>query len=140
MEDFERSDYYEEMADSIMQEEPLLVPICNDGVKIVCVCSDKVKVDENKKAVFAECEKIPPKFKWATNADCMITVYKNNVLYFSEEQKRIMLFRELLKIECDAREGIKRISIRDYDLKDFRCIVERYGANWSRGKELFDEN
>lgn len=138
MEDFRRSEKYEELALSIMAEEPLLVPIYNDNVKIVCIVSDKTKVNENKKPIFAECEKIPEKFKWATNADCMITIYENNISYFNDDMKRIMLYRELLKI-CSSTEGeTKKITFRDYDLKDFRCIIERYGVNWSKEKDLFD--
>ena len=135
---FERSLKYEEVVNDLIENEQLLVMLKAENVKVVCVLSDNVKLDESKRRIYAEVEKIPPKYQWAVTADVMITIYSNNIAFFNEQKRRIVLLRELLKLSVDSTEGKRKVAIRDYDLKDFRCIVDRYGANWDQDDTLFD--
>ena len=67
----------------------------------------------------------------------MITVYTPNTAAFDAKRFRILLFQQLLKITPKEKEG--EFKLRDYDVKDFSLIVDRYGACWYRMPELFDE-
>ena len=139
MENFRRSPAWEEMAAELIENDELLVIQNAMQVKVVCVLSETMKKDARKLPIYAEAEKIPPKYKWATDADAMITIYENNMTTFNEKKKQIALLRELLKITVDEDTGDRKVIIGDYDLQDFRCIVDRYGTNWDQAPTLFDE-
>lgn len=136
---FKRSVTYEELAAELIDTEDCLIILKADEVKVVCVLSDKIAVDKTGRRIYADCEKIPPKFSWATDADCMIIIYEPNLSVLSPGQQRIAILRELLKIQSDSSDGTKKIKIIDYDLQDFRVIVERYGVNWDTEPDLFSE-
>ena len=86
---------------------------------------------------FADCEEVPEKFKWATEAMFMITVFSPNTSFFDAKRIRVLLFQQLLKITPKEKEG--EFKLRDYDVKDFSIIVKRFGADWYKSPELFDE-
>ena len=135
----ERSKRYEEMVKDLIDNEELLVMLKAENARVVCVVSGDRKVDKGNRPIYANIEKIAPKYRWATDADAMITVYLGSMVDFSESKRRIVLLRELLKLVIDDTEGKREVVIKDYDLLDFRCIVERYGANWDQEPTLFDE-
>lgn len=137
MEGFRRNRAFEEVAEALIENDEKLFSLKADEAKVVCILSDKVKLDENKCRVYADIEKIPAKYQWATDADAMITLYEPNIAWFNEEQKKIVILRELLKLLIDTTDNKRKIVIRDYDLKDFRCIVNTYGANWDQTDTLF---
>lgn len=136
---FIRSAVYENMAAELIDTEDCLIMLKSDDVRVVVIMSDKVLLDKNNKRIYADCEKIPAKFMWATDADVMITLYSPNIAVLNEDQKRIAMLRELMKINSDTTEGLKKITIQDYDLKDFKLIVDRYGVNWDKETDLFTE-
>lgn len=136
---FRRSVTYEKVAETLINTEDCLIMLKTEEVKVVCVLSDKVKLDEGRRRIYADCELIPEKFKWATDADCMITLYEPSISsVLSPEQQRIAVLRALMKIKVDTSDIKRKISIIDYDLKDFRAIVERFGVDWDREPTLFD--
>lgn len=135
----ERSAYFEKMTQELIDNEELLVVLKAQNAKVVCVCAADSMQDKGKRVTYATIEKIPPKFSWATDADAMITVYLGSLRGMSEKQKKIVLLRELLKLVIDDDSGNRKIVIKDFDLLDFRCIVERYGVNWDQEPGLFDE-
>lgn len=135
----ERSKYYEKMVQELIDNEELLVMLKAENARVVCVVSGDRKVDKGGRLIYAAIEKIMPKYRWATDADAMITVYLGSMVDFSEEKRKIVLLRELLKLVIDDTEGKREVVIKDYDLLDFRCIVERYGAYWDQQPTLFDE-
>ncbi len=139
MEEFRRAPGYEDLAYSIMDQEPELAVLRAENVKVICVISAAAEKDRNGLKVYAKTEKIPPKYKLLTDADVMITIYENNIMFFDLKQKRIMMLRERLKILIDTGDGKRTVSIRAYDLNDFRQIVAKYGAAWDRERSLFDD-
>ena len=139
MENLRQSPAYDKIVSELMTEKCDFTPLKADSVKVVCLVSDKAEVDRNKRKVYAKTEKIPDKYRLFMDADVMITVYENNVMFFQPEQKRIMIYRELLKIICDTGNGKKEISIRDFDLNDFRTVIDQYGLEWDAEKTLFSK-
>ena len=134
--DFVRDESLEVVIDDLIQTETELIYLRAEKVGVVCLRSDKCKKKDGI-PVFAECEEVPEKFKWATDAMFMITVYSPNTSGFDARRIRILLFQQLLKITPKEKEG--EFKLRDYDVKDFSVIVKRFGANWYRSPELFDE-
>lgn len=134
--DFIRDESLEVIIDDLIQTETELIYLKAGKVGVVCLRSDKCKKKDGI-PVFAECEEVPEKFKWATDAMFMITVYSSNTSGFDIRRIRILLFQQLLKITPKEKEG--EFKLRDYDVKDFSVIVKRFGANWYRSPELFDE-
>jgi len=139
MTELTRSEMYEQMVQDIIDNDELLCMLRASNAKVVCVVSDNVKLDESKRRVYAEIEKIPAKYESFINADAMIIIYTPNIASFSPDKKKVVLLRELLKLSIDETEGKRKIFIGDYDIKDFRCIIQRYGANWDYEATLFDE-
>lgn len=133
--DFTRDKSLEIVVEDLIENEPELIYLKVGKVGVVCLRSDKCKKKDGI-PLFADCEEVPEKFKWATDAKFMITVYTPNISNFDSRRIRILLFQQLLKITPKEKEG--EFKIRDYDVKDFSVIVNRYGAKWFRSPELFD--
>ena len=92
MTEITRSGMYEEMVQDIIDNDELLYMLRASNAKVVCVVSDNVKVDESKRRVYAEIEKIPAKYESFINADAMIIIYTPNIASFSPAKKKIVLF------------------------------------------------
>jgi len=124
------SEEYSEIAAKLIHDEILLTDIRHSDATIVYLSSDKEKKSKGK-AVCGECEKIPDKYKWAIPADFTITIYEPNVVAFTEEQMKILIFHELLHVGIEYRnDGSEAYSIRPHDIEDFRTIIDRFGLDW----------
>lgn len=134
--DFIRDEQLEIIVNDLIAIEPELIYLKAGKVGVVCLRSDKCKKKDGI-PVFADCEEVPEKFKWATEAMFMITVFSPNTSFFDAKRIRVLLFQQLLKITPKEKEG--EFKLRDYDVKDFSVIVKRYGADWYKSPELFDE-
>lgn len=134
--DFIRDEQLEIIVNDLIAVEPELIYLKAGRVGVVCLRSDKCKKKDGI-PVFADCEEVPEKFKWATEAMFMITVFSPNTSFFDAKRIRVLLFQQLLKITPKEKEG--EFKLRDYDVKDFSVIVKRYGADWYKSPELFDE-
>lgn len=134
--DFIRDEKLENIVADLIAIEPELIYLKAGKVGVVCLRSDKCKKKDGI-PVFADCEEVPEKFKWATEAMFMITVFSPNISFFDAKRIRVLLFQQLLKITPKEKEG--EFKLRDYDVKDFSVIVKRYGADWFKSPELFDE-
>lgn len=122
---------YAEIAAKIIEEEPLLTDIANSHATIIYLGSDNPKTGKGK-TIFAECEKVQEKNKWAIPCDFTITVFEPNTTGFTPEQMRILLFHELLHVGIEFTEdGQEKYSIRPHDYEDFKEIIDRYGTEWS---------
>ena len=134
--EFVRDLALEAIVKDLIETESALIYLRAGNAEIVVIKSDKIKRNDGV-PVFADCELIPDKFKWATTAQFMITIYRPNTADFDARRFRILLFQQLLKITPKEKEG--KFKLRDYDVKDFSIIVDRFGANWYRAPGLFDD-
>lgn len=127
----EISEEFAEIGASVIQEEESLVDIRNSLATIVYLTSEQRKMSKGKK-VCAQCERVPDKYKWSIPADYTITVFLPNIEGFSEEQKRILIFHELLHIDIDFdQDGNDIYSVKPHDYEDFKEIIDRFGTDWS---------
>jgi hypothetical protein len=123
---------YAEMAHKIIEEEDALIDIANSHATIVYLGSDNEKKSKGN-LVLGECEKVSDKYKWGIPADFTITVFEKNVIGFTDEQMRILLFHELLHVGIEFMDdGSEKYSIRPHDYEDFKIITDRYGTEWGR--------
>ena len=123
--------HYAEIGADLIQSEPRLIDIRNSEVRIVYLSSELEKV-QNDKVVFAQCEKVPEKYKWAVPADFCIVVFEPNVTNFTERQMRILIFHELLHVGIGVgKEEMETYFVRPHDIEDFRCIIDRFGMDWN---------
>lgn len=123
---------YRVIAEGLIEKEPALAYIKDSRVLITYLESDSTKKDGKDKLVFAECEKVAAKNRWAIHSDFTITVFKNNCVGMSEKQMEILLFHELLHIGVESGpDGEETYSVNQHDLEDFKVIIDRYGTDWA---------
>jgi predicted metallopeptidase len=121
---------YAKIAHDLIETEPLLDNIRQSEVEIVYLSSDMEKKTKGR-LVCGQCEKIDPKYKWAIPCDFTITVFEPNVITFTDEQIKILLFHELLHVGIEfLGDGTEKYSIRPHDVEEFRSIIDRYGLDW----------
>lgn len=120
---------YAEIAQALIDSEEALQYIKESQVSIAYLSSDLKKKDSGR-IVHAQCELVSDKYKWGIPADFMITVFDPNVLGFSDEQMKILLFHELLHINIRYQDGEEKYSINPHDIEDFRYIIDRFGSHW----------
>ena len=122
---------YAEIAKEIIETEESLTDIANSKATIIYLGSDNPQTSKGK-AVCGECERDQDKNKWAIPANYTITVFEPNIVGFSREQLRILLFHELLHIKIDFEEdGSEKYSTKPHDYEDFKEIIDRFGTDWS---------
>lgn len=121
----ELSEKYAEIAHKLIQEEPELEYLKGAPISIAYLASSHAK-KKSGALVYGQCEKVQEKYKWGIPADFTITVFEPNVVEFTEEKLKILIFHELLHIGKDYD------SINPHDLEDFRYIIDRFGAYWDQ--------
>lgn len=77
--------------------------------------------------MFGQCEKIADKYKWGIPCDFTITIFEPNIIGWTDEQLRILIFHELLHVGVDG----DRLFIVPHDLEDFRVIIDEFGVDWN---------
>lgn len=124
------NEHYAEIGFDLIQTEDALEDIRESEVTIVYLSSD-LKKTSNGKAVLGQCEKVADKYKWGLPCDFTITVFEPNVVGFTEEQFRILIFHELLHvgIGCD-KHNTEAYNVKPHDLEDFKLIIDRFGTDW----------
>lgn len=127
----EISEEFAEIGHEVIDNEESLIDLKNSHATIIYLTSENKKMAKGKK-VCAECEKVPDKYKWSVPADFTVTVFLPNIEGFTQEQKRILMFHELLhaNVEFNA-DGSESYSINPHDYEDFKEIIDRYGTEWS---------
>ncbi len=92
---------YQQIAQELIDSEPELEYIKESDVTIVCLSSEHEKKTKEK-IIFGQCEKVAEKYKWGIPADFTITIFEPNVVDFSFDQLRILIFHELLHVGIDG--------------------------------------
>ena len=130
------SESYKKLGQQLIDEMEELAYIKASTVKIAFLVSDQAKT-ESRRPVYAETELIPEKYKWGLDADFAITVYPVNASVFSEKQRAILIFQQLLKIgiNYDDVKDKEKYFLNDYDVNDFDVIINRYGTDWKETQQ-----
>lgn len=84
----------------------------------------------NGKTVFGECRLVKEVYKVYVPYDFLIIIYTPNVAHFTEEQKKILLYHELLHVDFKDKDGEIDFCVKPHDIEDFRAVIDKYGLNW----------
>lgn len=123
---------YEELGIACINKYEELEGLKEHPCSIAYLGSDKQKSSRGM-ITYADCTKIPDKYKWMGEYDFMITVYERNCEGLTDEQMEILMLHELMHIKVDENgDGTATYSIRDHDVQDFNAILERFGLGWNR--------
>ncbi len=114
----------------MIRTEPSLQHILDSQATIVFLSSDCEK-RSNGRLVYAQCERVPWKWKWAVPCDFTVTVFDANVARFTDEQMRILLLHELLHVGIDRDGNEERYFLVPHDVEDFREVIDRFGLEWN---------
>lgn len=126
------NEHYAEIGNELIQSEDALQYIKESEVTIAYLSSDLKKMSNGRK-ILGQCEKVADKYKWGLPCDFTITVFEPNVIGFTEDQFRILIFHELLHvgIGCD-KHNTESYDIIPHDLEDFKLIIDRFGTDWAK--------
>jgi len=125
------SQNFTKIGSELISSEPILKYIKDSNVKITFLSSEHEK-KSNRKVIFAECEKVPDRFKWAVPCDFTITVFEPNVERFTDEQIKVLLIHEMLHIGIELDGNEEKYFHYPHDIEDFRAIIEKYGIDWAQ--------
>lgn len=134
------SEYYQKMGEELIENHPQLVNLYSfvkaDRIKIIYLESDRQKKN-TLGVVQADCEKIPDSKRWAIDADFVVTVYTQNVVRFTEEQKKVLMLHELMHIgvETNDKGNLKKYMV-PHSVQDFFYILKTYGLDWDSDPQL----
>lgn len=120
---------YSKIAKELIETEDALMNIRNSNVQIIFLSSEHEKRTKTK-IIYGQCERVQEKNKWAIPAEFTITIFEPNVIDFTDEQIRILLFHELLHVGIEFKDGFETYSIIPHDLEDFKLIIDRFGTDW----------
>lgn len=120
---------YSKIAKELIETEDALMNIRNSNVQIIFLSSEHEKRTKQK-IIYGQCERVQEKNKWAIPAEFTITIFEPNVIDFTDEQIRILLFHELLHVGIEFKDGYESYSIVPHDLEDFKLIIDRFGTDW----------
>lgn len=118
---------YQEIAQMLIDTMPELEHLRGIDANIILLSSEHEKKTRDRR-VYGQCEKIPSKYKWSIPCEFTITLFEPNIVDFTDEQIRILIFHELLHIGVDG----DNYYIVHHDLEDFRTIIKRYGTDWDQ--------
>lgn len=127
------SEEYAELAEEVIAEYPDLEWIHTTGVGIGFLTSEQEK-KKHGGLVYAECHLVKSIYQPFCPHDFLVIVYLPNVCRFSDEQKRILLYHELLHVGMDEKNGEPVYRIVPHDVEDFMKVIRRYGADWAAGR------
>lgn len=131
MENRRKAPEYQQIATDLIATEPLLDSLKHSEVSICYLASDKEKTSR-RRTVFAECERVPDKWRWACPHDFTITVFEPNAERLDEDQLRILIAHELMHVGVERDGNEETYYTVPHDVEDFRAILDRFGLDWSR--------
>ncbi len=136
----EINEEYAMIAADLINNSPYLEYIRVSKATIIYLSSHQKKTSKGK-IVYAQCERVPEKYKWGIPCDFTITVFEPNIEKMTPDQIKILLYHELLHvgIELDSNTGDETYSVRPHDLEDFKLIITLFGTEWARIRDDAEE-
>lgn len=127
---YEYSPEYEELGLAVMDALPGLWPVRDAGIRIGFLKSWKEK-KTGKKRVLGECVKVPELYVCLLHVDFLVIIYEPNAAGLTMDQKKILLWHELLHIGIEELTGDPVYLVNPHDREEFDPIIERAGLYWS---------
>ena len=123
------SEEYAEIGEELIKNEEILSDITDNEISVIFLSSDLEKKSKGSR-ILGQCEKIPEKYKWGIPCDFTVTLFEPNIVGMSLEQIKILILHELMHIGVDG----DKLYCKNHDITDFKCIIDKYGTDWSEVK------
>ena len=126
---YEFSQEYEELAHAVIDALPELWFIRDAEIRIGFLKSWKEK-KTGRRLVYGECIKLPELYQDLLGYDFFIVIYEANAAALTLNQKKILMWHELLHIGIDDSSGEPRYVVNPHDREEFDSIISRAGLKW----------
>ena len=126
---YEFSQDYEELAHAVIDALPELRFIRDAEIRIGFLRSWKEKKTGHR-LVYGECIKPPELYQDILGYDFLIVIYEANAAALTLNQKKILLWHELLHVGIDESSGEPRYVVNPHDREEFDSIISRAGLRW----------
>ena len=136
MKEYKQDADLDALAKEVFDEHEDLSYIQENGLSICFLLSNEGKLSKGK-MVLGECKKVPDLYVSMTGFDFIVILYEPWIYNFTPEQKKILLYHELLHAEFD--DGKKRIRNHDIVIGEFAEIDSQYGLKWMENHEKKEE-
>ena len=126
---YEFSPEYEELGRAVIDALPELWFIRDAEIRIGFLKSWKEK-RTGRKLVYGECIKPPDLYQDLLGYDFLIVIYEANAAALTLNQKKILMWHELLHVGIDDDSGEPKYVINPHDREEFDSIISRAGLRW----------
>lgn len=130
MANYERSTELRNLGRKVIRDNEDLRWINQQKIRVGYLMCDHSKTLAGNRVVFGDCRKVQDVYKAFTNYDFLITFYEPNIISFSDEQKEILMYHELLHI---GLEPSGKLYVVPHDIEEFYPIIEHWGMDWAEG-------
>mgnify|MGYP003287935579 CR=1 FL=1 len=126
---YEFSPEYEELGRAVIDALPELWFIRDAEIRIGFLKSWKEK-KTGRRLVYGECIKPPELYQDLLGYDFFIVIYEVNAVALTLNQKKILMWHELLHVGIDDESGEPKYVINPHDREEFDSIISRAGLKW----------
>lgn len=126
---YEFSPEYEELGRAVIDALPELWFIRDAEIRIGFLKSWKEK-KTGRRLVYGECIKPPELYQDLLGYDFFIVIYEVNAVALTLNQKKILMWHELLHVGIDDDSGEPKYVINPHDREEFDSIISRAGLRW----------
>ena len=126
---YEFSQDYEELARAVIDALPELWFIRDAEIRIGSLKSWKEK-KTGRRLVYGECIRPTELYQDLLGYDFLIVIYEANAAALTLNQKKILMWHELLHVGIDDESGEPKYVINPHDREEFDSIISRAGLKW----------
>ena len=126
---YEFSPEYAELAHAVIDALPELWFIRDAEIRIGFLKSWKEKKTGHR-LVYGECIKPPELYQDILGYDFLIVIYEANAAALTLNQKKILMWHELLHVGIDDSSGEPKYVVNPHDREEFDSIISRAGLRW----------
>ena len=126
---YEFSQDYEELAHAVIDALPELWFIRDAEIRIGFLKSWKEK-KTGRRLVYGECIRPTELYQDLLGYDFLIVIYESNAAALTLNQKKILMWHELLHVGVDDESGEPKYVINPHDREEFDSIISRAGLRW----------
>lgn len=123
---YEQSERLSNMAAKVIADNDGLKHLSDPNCRIAYQTSNQAK-KSNGKIIYADTERVKPKYKVFMPYDFVITFYWPNCENMTEEKLEKLMYHELKHVGFN---GDCSFTIIPHDVEDFRDVVGRWGLDW----------
>ena len=126
---FEFSPEFAELAHAVIDALPELWFIRDAEIRIGFLKSWKEKKTGHR-LVYGECIRLPELYQDLLALDFFVVIYEANAAALPLNQKKILMWHELLHVGIDDSSGEPKYVVNPHDREEFDSIISRAGLRW----------